>query len=185
MGSVGLIFGSTTGCTADVADRIAAAVQPLCCKPISIRYGKVDALLAHDAMILGVPTWGIGDLQDDWERSRGRLARQDFSGKLVALFGLGDQLGFPDHFLNAMGTLYELLKSRGASFVGDWSVEGYSFDESTAVVDGRFVGLALDENGQSALTDDRIRRWADQIRPALERHVQASARRGALQQALC
>ncbi|MBW2527065.1 MAG: flavodoxin [Deltaproteobacteria bacterium] len=171
MASAALVFGSTTGCTADVAQRIATTLRPLCEDPVNIRYGKVDALLAHDALILGVPTWGIGDLQDDWQRARRRLERQDFSGKLVALFGLGDQLGFPDHFLDAMGTIYRIMRERGARVVGSWPTDGYDFDRSTAVVDGCFVGLALDENCQSSKTDERIHRWANQIRPELECHL--------------
>lgn len=171
MSSVGVVFGSTTGCTADVASRIAIRLHPLCSAPVNIRYGRVDALLSHDGLILGVPTWGIGELQDDWERARNRLMREDFTGKLVALFGLGDQLGFPDHFLNAMGTLHEILAARGATMVGQWPTDGYDFTASTAVRDGRFVGLALDENGQSSLTDERIRCWTDQLRPLFERHL--------------
>lgn len=171
MEQAGIIFGSTTGCTAEVANRIARALHPLCRAPVSIRYGRVDAMLACDALILGIPTWGIGDLQDDWERARNRLSCTDFHGKVVALFGLGDQLGFPDHFLDGMGVLYELLRDRGARFVGPWPIDGYDFQQSRAVVDGRFVGLALDENCQGHLTDERIRRWTDQIRPAFEAHL--------------
>jgi flavodoxin I len=172
MASAGLIFGSATGSTSAVASQIAATLQPLCGEPVNIRYGRVDALLEWDAMILGVPTWGIGELQVDWKRSEGRLGRQDFTGKLVALFGLGDQQGYPDHFQNAMGTLYEIMSSRGATMVGDWPTDGYDFSDSTAVVNGRFVGLALDQDSQSHLTEDRIVRWTQQIRPAFERRLE-------------
>ena len=171
MASAGIIFGSSTATTAAVAGQIAATFQPLCGEPVNIRYGRVDALLRLDAMILGVPTWGIGELQDDWQRSRGRLGREDFTGKLVALFGLGDQLEYPDHFVDAMGTLYRILSARGAIVVGDWPTTGYDFSDSTALVNGRFVGLALDQDNQSHLTDDRIRRWTQQIRPAFERRL--------------
>ena len=51
--------------------------------------------------------------------------------------------------------------------IGAVSTEGYTFDESTAVVDGKFVGLALDEDNESDKTDDRIAAWVEDIRPQL------------------
>jgi flavodoxin len=48
-----------------------------------------------------VSTWGIGDLQQDWDTRINLLAPVDFSGKKVAFFGLGDAMGYPDSFLDA------------------------------------------------------------------------------------
>ena len=40
-------------------------------------------------------------------------------------------------------------------------------DDSTAVADGKFVGLALDEDNESHLTDTRIAAWVAEIQPSL------------------
>jgi len=108
---------------------------------------------------------GDGDLQDDWEEYFANITAEGVGGKTVALFGLGDQEDYGDYFLNAMGTLYAKLSELGANIVGSWSTEGYEFDDSTAVVDGMFVGLALDENNQDDLSTQRIKEWVAQIRP--------------------
>ncbi|MDR1554766.1 MAG: flavodoxin, partial [Campylobacteraceae bacterium] len=46
------------------------------------------------------------------------------------------------------------------------SIEGYSFEESTAVVDGKFVGLIVDEDNQSDLTESRVEKWVESIKSA-------------------
>ena len=51
--------------------------------------------------------------------------------------------------------------------VGAVPVDGYTFDASDAVVDGHFVGLALDEVNESDKTDARIDAWAAAITPSL------------------
>lgn len=92
----------------------------------------------------------------------------DFTGKTVAIFGLGDQVGYADEFLDAMGELHEFFSERGATMVGEWPTTGYEFTHSEAVVDGKFVGLALDLDNQSNLTEERLGAWLRQIAPAFE-----------------
>ena len=103
-------------------------------------------------------------LQDDWRNLTDHLARLDLSGRTVALFGLGDQGAFPDQFADAVGVLYELLKNSGARFVGAWPTDGYRFERSRAAVDGKFVGLVLDEDRQPTLTDQRLRAWCEKLK---------------------
>ena len=91
----------------------------------------------------------------------------DWTNKPVALFGLGDQYGYTDTFLDAVGMLYEPLVAAGAKVVGRWAGEGYDFEASTAHVDGAFVGLALDADNQSDMTAARVREWADQLKGEL------------------
>ena len=51
--------------------------------------------------------------------------------------------------------------------VGEVSTEDYSFDDSEAVVDGKFVGLALDDVNEDDKTEGRIDAWLEEIKPAL------------------
>ena len=64
-----------------------------------------------------------------------------------------------------MGILFEKFSANGAKIVGAVSTDGYEFDESIAVKDGKFVGLALDADNQSDLTESRIKAWVEQIKP--------------------
>ena len=89
-----------------------------------------------------------------------------FNGKTIAYFGTGDQVGYSDNFQDAMGMLEEKISSLGGKTVGYTSVDGYEFDESKALRDGKFCGLALDEDNQSELSDERIKAWTAQIKSA-------------------
>jgi len=122
-------------------------------------------VLSYDKLIFGVPTWGIGELQDDWAVFLPGLEEMDLSGKSVALFGLGDQESYPDTFADALGTLYDALLMTGCEITGSWCTLGYEFIESTAVRNGEFAGLVLDEENQSQLTDLRIKDWLSKIAP--------------------
>jgi flavodoxin I len=163
---VGLFYGSSTGTTEaaafDIQDRWSAlGLQPI--SAVNIGTTKnLSALLDYDCLILGIPTWNIGQLQDDWDIAFPQLDALDFTGKRIALFGVGDQYGYPDNFQDAMGILGAKLLERGATLVGRWSAEGYEFSESKALIEGQFIGLALDE-GQSRESNRRIAQWLKQI----------------------
>jgi flavodoxin I len=117
----------------------------------------------YNYIIIGYPTWNVGELQSDWEDFYDQLDNIDFSGKKVAYFGEGDQVGYPDTFQDAMGILEEKVSELGGETVGYWSTDGYEFTDSKALRDGKFVGLALDEDNQSELTNERIKAWVFQL----------------------
>jgi flavodoxin I len=83
----------------------------------------------------------------------------DFTGKTVALYGLGDQEKYADNFVDALGILYDFVTARGARVVGAWPTDGYDFMASKAERDGEFVGLVLDQDNQKQLSDDRLETW--------------------------
>ncbi len=162
MSKVGIFYASSTGNTESVAKYIKNEIRVFA-DMYDISNVDVKKVMEYDFLILGVSTWGDGDLQDDWESFLPKLQKQDLSGKTVALFGLGDQEGYPDNYLSAMGTLYDAVIKVGAKVVGEWSTEGYDFNESAAVRDGKFVGLALDEDNQSEMTNQRVAVWLGEI----------------------
>ncbi|WP_188150545.1 flavodoxin FldB [Teredinibacter waterburyi] len=121
--------------------------------------------LLYDYLIFGIPTWDYGELQEDWEEIWDDIDELDFSGKTIALYGLGDQIGYPEWFLDALGFLYHKLKKQGASLVGFWPIAGYSFEASKALSDDgeHFVGLALDDENEFEKSPARIQSWCEQI----------------------
>ena len=158
---IGLFYGSTTGNTEDIAEKIAAEIGHDRVKLHDIAAEGTINMQDYQYLIVGIPTWDYGELQEDWSDVWAELDELDLDGINCALFGLGDQIGYGDWFLDAMGALHDKLVSRGARMLGYWSVEGYNFDVSKALTQdqSQFVGLALDEDSQSDQSAERITKW--------------------------
>ncbi|NES92211.1 MULTISPECIES: flavodoxin FldA [Okeania] len=165
MSNIGLFVGSTTGKTESAAEMVQE------------EFGGDDVVTIHNMnevntedfdgyqnIIIASPTWNIGELQSDWEGFFDELDNIDFNGKTVAYFGTGDQIGYADNFQDAMGILEEKISSLGGTTVGYWSTDGYEHTESKAVKNGKFVGLALDEDNQAELTEERVKKWVAQLK---------------------
>ena len=162
MAKIGIFYGSSTGHTEKVAELIAKAFGTEAFT-IDVSDATAEDLNKFPYLILGTSTWDIGGMQDDWEDFIETLQNADLKKKKVALFGLGDQENFPDSFADGPGVIYKAIAGK-TTIVGQWPVEGYEFDESEAVVDGKFVGLIIDEDNQSKLTADRIATWVEQLK---------------------
>ncbi|MGF1685564.1 flavodoxin FldB [Photobacterium japonica] len=162
---IGLFYGSTTCYTEMAAEKIRACIGADLVEIHNIKEAALTAMNQYDMLILGISTWDFGELQEDWESVWEQLDGLNLNGKTVALYGLGDQEGYTEWFLDAMGMLHDKLLPTGAQFVGYWPNEGYAFEASKALTeDGDFfVGLALDEDSQYELSDDRITTWCEQI----------------------
>lgn len=167
MKTTGIFFGSTSGTTEDIAQRIAAKLGVNDSDIHDVSNASVADTEQYEVLILGTSTWGSGDLQDDWYSFIEELKGQDLSGKIVALFGCGDSSSFSDTYCNGMGELYSQLQGTGCKFIGAVDAAGYTFDESTANVDGKFVGLAIDEVNEDDKTDERIEAWVAAIQPEI------------------
>ena len=163
--AIGIFYGSNGGATEGVAEKIKEKLG-LDSDLHDIADVDMDKFDAYSHIIIGTSTWGEGELQDDWDDCFSDYESVSFAGKTVAFFGLGDQDGYEENFLDGMGILYNAAIHNGAFVVGDdWSIESYDFDESVAVVDGAFVGLGIDDDNQYELTEERITQWVEIIKP--------------------
>lgn len=160
-----IIYGTSTGTCEDLAGRIGAklGVDNI----INVTDLDNSVIADNDNLILGTSTWGAGEVQDDWYNGIKTIKSADLSNKTVALFGCGDSESYPDTFVGGMAEIYNAVKAAGANVVGAVATEGYTFDDSEAVVDGMFVGLALDEVNEDGKTDERIDAWVADILPNL------------------
>lgn len=156
---IAIFYGSTTGTTEMIAGKVG---ELLGAEVLSAT--EIDRVEEYDFVIFATSTWGMGDLQDDWYEALDKLKTKNLSGKKVGLIGIGDQFGFGDTFVDGIGTIYEEIKDMGINLVGKTSTDGYSFSGSKAVVDDEFVGLVIDENNQSELTDERINAWVEKVK---------------------
>ena len=164
MTKIALFYGTQTGYTQTADEMIQKEFGGDSVVTLSdISKVELTDFEGYNYIIIGCPTWNVGELQSDWEDFYDQLDNIDFSGKKVAYFGEGDQVGYPDTFQDAMGILEEKVSELGGETVGYWSTDGYEFTDSKAVRDGKFVGLALDEDNQSQLTNERIKAWVFQL----------------------
>lgn len=177
---IGIYFGTDTGRTRRIAKLIAQKLDGWADAhaqaPLNINRVTLDDFLAHDVLILGAPTYGDGELpglatglaQESWAEFLPRLEGLNMRHQTVALFGLGEQEKYGHAFVDALILLHDAVTACGARIIGAWPIDGYTFTASQAVVDGRFVGLALDQLGQPALSEARIDAWLRQLDEELQ-----------------
>ncbi|MFM2483849.1 flavodoxin FldA [Celerinatantimonas yamalensis] len=164
MASVGLFFGSDTGNTEAVAQMIQKELGKNMIDIFDIAKSTKEDIDNYSLILIGIPTWYYGESQCDWDDFFPELEQIDFSEKLVAIFGCGDQEDYAEYFLDAMGTVRDIIEAKGATIIGHWSTEGYEFEASKALVDEHhFVGLGIDEDRQPELTEERVTAWCKQI----------------------
>jgi flavodoxin I len=173
MSKVGIFFGTDSGSTRKIAKQIHKMLgEAVAAKPLNINRVDASTFDQYDYLIMGTPTYGEGLLPgltaecqaESWEEFVPNFDDIDLSGKTVALFGLGDQVNYPDEFVDGLGELYDCVVECGAEIVGRWPLDGYEFNESTAVDEDSFVGLVIDKDNQASLSDQRVTGWVEQIK---------------------
>ena len=164
MKKIGIFYGSSTGTTESVAHTIAQKLGVASNDVHDASKLTGEMVKEYDVLVLGTSTWGCGELQDDWYDAVKVLKKAGLSSKEVALFGCGDSESYCDTFCDGIGVLYEELKGTGCKFIGNHVPTGdYNFSSSTAVVDGEFAGLPLDEMNESDKTEGRIDNWVKSL----------------------
>ncbi|MDE1225640.1 flavodoxin FldB [Vibrio aestuarianus] len=162
---IGLFYGSTTCYTEMAAEKIRAIIGEDLVDIHNVKETPLSLMSDYDLLILGISTWDFGEIQEDWSAIWDQIDGVSLNDKYVALFGLGDQEGYGEWYLDAMGMLHDELKQVGAQFIGYWPNQGYQFEASKALTEdgSHFVGLALDEDSQYEFSDERIQTWVEQI----------------------
>ena len=159
-----VIYGSSTGTCEAIAEKIASKLG---CNALNVQELNDAIVEENQNLILGTSTWGAGEMQDDWYDGLKTLQNADLKGKTIAFFGCGDAWSYSDTFVGGMGELYKSIKESGARFIGSVDTTDYKFDDSEAVIDGKFIGLPLDDINEDDKTDSRIDAWLNVINPEL------------------
>lgn len=171
MPKIGIYCGSSTGSTMKVAKKLVEAFAENPCDLIDLEddYMDIEDFLDYDVLFFGCSTWGSGEVQYNWVEPLQDLSikKPDFTGKTIALFGAGDQKDHAEQFVSALGVLYDKFGERGASFIGAFPTEGYSFEFSKAIRDGNFVGFPFDRVNEDEKTEERLVRWIDVLKADL------------------
>lgn len=167
MKKTAIIYGSSTGTCQSIAESIANKLGVSGSDLLDIANVTASQIEGYDNLLLGTSTWGAGDMQDDWYSGIEKVKAANLTGKTVALFGCGDSQSYSDTFCDGMGEIYRELQGTGCNIIGSVPTDGYTYDDSTAVADGRFVGLVLDDVNESDMTESRIDTWIDTIKGQL------------------
>lgn len=170
MNTIGLFYGPAQGSSTErVAKKVADQIGQDHVELVKVKEAKASDLEKYDNLIFGVSTigretWDGTTTASDWDQFRPELDKANLKGKTVAMFSLGDHVTYPRHFVDALGQLYEIIKDEEIKLVGHVDPEGYEFEESEGIYDGKFIGLPVDEDYEPHLTDERIKNWTDKIR---------------------
>ncbi len=168
--NIQLIYGSDTGNTETFVDTL---LSPLLedngfnIEAIQVDVVFEDTWKDNDNFILGIPTWYDGELQSSWEDYFSMFKEIDFTGKTVAIFGLGDQLGYEEWFCDGIGILAQVVLKNGGKVIGyTENDDSYELDESpkSLVGEDTFYGLCIDEDNQDELTEERTKEWVKQLK---------------------
>ena len=165
MNKIGIIYSFNSTKTAKAAEKIKEAFgSDFNVVPINAEDLTEELFLSFTNLILGVPTWFDGELPNYWDEFVPALEDLNLTGKSIAIFGLGNQVEYPENFGDAVGIMADIIQERGAKLVGLSSSEGYTYESSRAFNGNQFWGLLLDQETQPRLSKDRIEKWVADLK---------------------
>lgn len=167
MKKTGIFYSFNTKNTSAIADQIYKALQDSSVEMVNMEDITWERFAAFDNYICGVPTWFDGELPNYWDEFVPSIEEMDLSGKRIAIFGLGDQVGYPENFADAVGIMAQIFGNSGATLVGRTTIDGYTFESSLAQEGDEFLGLILDIENQAELNTPRIDTWVRQLKQEL------------------
>ncbi len=167
MKKIGIFYGSTTGYTADLASKVAKALDVDSKDVYDVATVAPSKLGEYDVILLGSSTWGSGELQDNFADFINGIEELYLPGKAIAIFGCGDET-MSTTFGAALGEIYKRMQKTGANFIAPFNTDGYNYQDSPAVVDGKCIGLLIDEINHADLTEAKIKAWTDEITEAIK-----------------
>ena len=167
---IGIFYGPIGGSTEKVANLIAKEFGTENTELILVKKSSIEELAKFDKVIFGISTigketWDAHHPNTDWDYFFSTILEADFSNKTAALFGLGNSTLYSFHFVDALGKLGQKLINKNVNIVGQCSTNGYTYDESEAVIEGKFIGLPIDEDSEEHLTSERVKNWVNEIKP--------------------
>ncbi len=176
MKKIGLFYAPANGNVEKIAKKIAEKIgsENVDLKLIT-KDSTTDELLGYDKLIFGISTvgrdaWNTTYTKIGWDFFLPEIEKIDFTGKTVALYGLGNQYIYPQHFVDSMGKLAKILQTKGAKIVGEVSNNGYDFYTSSEALlpdYATFIGLPIDEDNEEDQTETRLTEWLIKIKPLM------------------
>ncbi len=163
MKKIGIFYATATKTTLGIVDEIEFLLRDDEYQTFNVKDG-VEQIKDFENLILVSPTYQVGELHPHWMKKLDELEKMDFSGKVVGLVGLGNQFAFGESFCGGLKFLYNIVKEKGGKIVGLTDMDGYHFEETDIIVNGKFMGLPLDETNQANLTPERLSKFITEIK---------------------
>lgn len=165
---IGIFYGPIGGATEKVAKLIASELQGSA-DLYPVKDATPSMINNYDIIIfgcstIGSETWDGVASRSDWDIFRPELKKIQVQGKLFAFFGTGNSVSYPRNFVDGMGVLAKDLMAQGAKIISPWPTDGYNFTDSEALVEGKFIGLAIDEDYEADKTAARVKDWVELIK---------------------
>jgi len=165
MNKTGIVYSFNSTKTAKAAEKIIDAFGPdFNIVQVNAEELTEELFLSFTNLILGVPTWFDGELPNYWDEFVPALEDLNLKGKTIAIYGLGNQVEYPENFGDAVGIMAELVQERGAKLIGFTSAEGYKYEFSRALIEDKFMGLLLDQETQPRQSKERIEKWVNDLK---------------------
>lgn len=167
---IAVLYGPEGGNTEYVAKLIEQRLGKDKCVLIPVKLADSKVLNDFNKIILGVSTigthtWKHENAHSDWDSFLPLFRKINFTGKKVAIYGLGDQIAYANHFVDDIKILYDIVIQQNGKIIGQCATNGYDFNESAAIINGKFMGLPIDHDRQAEFTQSRVNKWVDQIVP--------------------
>jgi len=159
MSKIAICFSFNTNKTSLAAKKIAEEFGPEMVEMVNAEKITPEEFLSYKKYVMGVPTWFDGELPNYWDEFIPALEDLDLKGRKFALFGNGDQKGYPENFVDGIGIMATVLEKCGATLIGYTSTAGYYFEGSKARRGDKFIGLALDFESQGKQINQKIKEW--------------------------
>jgi|WetSurMetagenome_2_1015567.scaffolds.fasta_scaffold112555_2 flavodoxin I len=164
MKKIGIFYSFNSNKTAKLGEKITEAFEKENIEAVDAETVTEESFNLYENIIVGVPTWFDGELPIYWDEFVPALETMNLNGKRIAIYGLGDQKGYPENFNDGVGIFADIVTKRGAEIVGFTEIDEYKFESSRANVGGKFCGLCLDQENQARLTQKRIQNWVTQLK---------------------
>ena len=164
MKKIAIIYSFNTTKSKNAAKKIAAEFKDSQVELLNAEELSGDEFMKYSNYILSLPTWFDGELPNYWDEFMPEFEDLKLKGKTFALYGLGDQKGYPENFGDAIGIMAEYIEKGGGKLIGFTSTDGYVYESSRAERDCEFIGLVLDQDNQARLSGNRIKEWVEKIK---------------------
>ena len=165
MKRIGIFYGSTTGNTEKIAQKIKLKLEPGLIDIYNVKNVNKHDIEKYENIILGSSTLEKGVMQSDFEYFlHNTLKTADLKGKKIAIFRTGDSSVYTDSFADSIGVIFDALKGKGVIFVGEFLIDGYKFESSLSMFGEKFIGLPLDDDSDYEQNKLRISIWTDLLK---------------------
>jgi flavodoxin I len=137
-----VIYATTGGASRSVARLFAADLADVALIDLKVLASPPPGRIG--LLVLGTPTYGLGDWHFAWEKGFARIQPWLAAADRVTMFGLGDARFHGETFCGGIGRLHDAVASTGKGITGATPADVYAYKSTPSLRDGVFPGLCLD-----------------------------------------